>query len=760
MVHELQSEPFYKPNALAMLNTLFPPNTKDVPNDQIDVKALERCRATFYKHILTVEARGTGVVKDFVRQLLMPKAKHGWGSARQSLKKYLELAEIMIEEASAVISDGSARDSLQHSRTSGENSSFSERFSIASSANTSVDSQIQSISGARSPGISLPKSTPNFKSPGRVRGNKSADAAITLQPHLSSLSFPPQHLGSDGSHLQDKSPYNVRNRRDHATFPSSYNSPIGPPPSGSVPPLPLNEKARPPLPDFTPPNPDAKPASQENSDGSRNKSHSIPAPKPLTHPRVGVNGQRQVTPKSPLSSAFSPEKFGKNFTAERSKPRTYTDTSNELQSDGLDFLNHPYSRPASPELRPRLKKKTSITNMFRRKESDATTLKKSPSTASLRTLKGPESTESFPQYSETEAGKSKKKSKRSVKGVLSNRSSVDMSFTSTSANESRSDMVGSNSAIMKSTTWTNERKSDKVGSQSAVVKSTTWTEETGSEIDIKKPRLKKNRSATALLGSVGKKAREALKIGKASPKRLEFFEEEPIVPYKVAFAEPAPHPPSAPSSPTAAIFASELNLPPRDTLRRIKSHEERPSKSKKITKSNSKRSVQLEPMPKYTTTGFHYPDNLKYPHGFLSTAPKPQLYDHRGLPIPRAVTATSLAEPLPTPYITRDFNLPLDSTYDLTRHREYIRTGLIEKARAERCNEEFEKPRPAPLPQVARRTEEFDKEVLWVPFEKPRATPKPPEVRQRELDRKEMPPPPPTTKRPKFVALNVSRFSN
>jgi hypothetical protein len=173
---------------------------------------------------------------------------------------------------------------------------------------------------------------------------------------------------------------------------------------------------------------------------------------------------------------------------------------------------------------------------------------------------------------------------------------------------------------------------------------------------------------------------------------------------------------------------------------------------KKAPKNNtSKEPVQAEPPPK-RVIGFHYPDNLKYPQGiYTSTRGPPK--DYRGLPVSRTITSTSLAEPLPSPYIQPSINLPLDEKYDLTRHREYIRKGLIEKARAEKYDDEFEKPRPAPMPQVRRRDEEFEGQRLWVPFEMPRATPKPPEVRKRERDGRMIPPP------PKYVPIDVSRFS-
>ncbi|CAG8954984.1 hypothetical protein HYFRA_00008673, partial [Hymenoscyphus fraxineus] len=147
MAHELQSTPFYKPNVLAMLNTLFPPAMKEMPNDKVDIKTINKYRATFYHHILAVEAKGSGIAKDFIQKLLEPKAKHGWSETRKHLEEYISLADTMISEAKAVegIDYYHETSSSRHSRSaSAARSSYSDRPQTASSANTSVDGWPQS----------------------------------------------------------------------------------------------------------------------------------------------------------------------------------------------------------------------------------------------------------------------------------------------------------------------------------------------------------------------------------------------------------------------------------------------------------------------------------------------------------------------------------------------------------------------------------------------------------------------------------------
>lgn len=199
MAHELQSTPFYKPNVLAMLNTLFPPAMKEMPNDKVDIKALNKYRATFYHHILAVEARGSGIVKEFIKKLLEPKAKHSWSETRRHLEEYISLADTMISEAKAVEGIEYFHDatSSRHSRTiSGARSSYSDRPQTASSANTSVDGWQGTFAPPKSPGFALDNDTKKV-GPGIVfdkdifESTAPATSSIPSEPakSFSSLSF-------------------------------------------------------------------------------------------------------------------------------------------------------------------------------------------------------------------------------------------------------------------------------------------------------------------------------------------------------------------------------------------------------------------------------------------------------------------------------------------------------------------------------------------------------------------------------------------
>lgn len=729
MVHELKSEPFYKPNVLAMLNTLFPPNMKDLPNERIDVKALQKYRTTFYQYIQTVDAKGTIVMKDFIQQLLKPEAKHSWISARYHLEKYIEMASLMIQRAKALggIDAVEENDSPRHSRTvSGANSALSERPSTASSANTSLDTNMQSLPEPKSPEISV-TSNQKAKLPRSARVSNSADGAITFQPLSPSLA--PRPLQAVALNATKNSPSSIQDQKTPSTSSSvDRRSVISRPPTRPIPPLPRiktsistsasNLASKSPA---VRASPQQLSASSEHSDASRPKSHSIPPPKPLTSPRVLSNAQKQTLAKSPLSSAFVAEEVALPVKVEASvaKPSTPPVTIEEAKSSQLDFLNHPYTDPSLPE--PILKKKSSKSNLFqRRKGSDASTLKTSGSGISLNPFKSPKIPEGFTHHPETEAH---------TLGGLLRRKKSQPSLPKDEPQKSSSETV-------RSATWTKEKEPEATQNSPALLKSQTWAERSSSEAETIRPTLRKNKSATALFSSIGR-ARGALRSRKPSPKKAEFPVEDLIIqPYTTSLEFPAPepalHPPSAPSSPVMEMFASQV-IPPRESnLRRTKSHDDH-KKPHRVKFARKLEILTIGPIP---TDGFHSPD-----------AKQPSR-DYRGIPLDRIIKSTDLVEPLPSTYMQRELSLPLDEKYNETRAREQTRKALIEKARAMKIDAEFESPRTPPVPQTARSHRGNFEETGWVPFEMPRATPKRPERKTDVSPQKQ-----------KVAPVNVSRFS-
>ncbi|KAF7912508.1 uncharacterized protein EAF01_001529 [Botrytis porri] len=102
MLHELKAHTFYKPNALAMLNTLYPPCIRDLPNNRIDRDKLRKHRAKFYNLIIQVTHEGIEALNEFQTLLKNPACKHNWVDTRENLRDYIELASKMIEQSNAI----------------------------------------------------------------------------------------------------------------------------------------------------------------------------------------------------------------------------------------------------------------------------------------------------------------------------------------------------------------------------------------------------------------------------------------------------------------------------------------------------------------------------------------------------------------------------------------------------------------------------------------------------------------------------------
>src|SRR5277367_5514067 len=102
MIKELRSEPFYKPNVIAMLNTLFPLVIKELPSLRISDKVLHQHRNSFYRYLVSIEVNGKSVLDGFIEKVNHPGTGHTWSDTRQTLKDYIKLADTMIKQASQV----------------------------------------------------------------------------------------------------------------------------------------------------------------------------------------------------------------------------------------------------------------------------------------------------------------------------------------------------------------------------------------------------------------------------------------------------------------------------------------------------------------------------------------------------------------------------------------------------------------------------------------------------------------------------------
>jgi hypothetical protein len=173
MVHELKGLPANKLNALAMLNTLFPPGTaggRGLPNDRILPKSMDELRATFYSYISKQPPNSQDLLK-FENILQRETNRHNWVITRKNLEEYLNLAEIMIKQANEVRSTGCVRTSLTSFRSktsSEEGSANSEYLSSDGSANTGF---------TQSTIVESPKSIP-----ATLSRSRSSSKASTIRP--------------------------------------------------------------------------------------------------------------------------------------------------------------------------------------------------------------------------------------------------------------------------------------------------------------------------------------------------------------------------------------------------------------------------------------------------------------------------------------------------------------------------------------------------------------------------------------------------
>ncbi|OAP58945.1 hypothetical protein AYL99_06242 [Fonsecaea erecta] len=103
LINELTLTPFDKGNCLAMLNTLYPPINMNAsrfvqPTAQLTPQILTQQRNGFFKYITAVEKNGPAVLSNLMNQAKKADDPNGWVSLRDTLDKYVRMANNIIEE--------------------------------------------------------------------------------------------------------------------------------------------------------------------------------------------------------------------------------------------------------------------------------------------------------------------------------------------------------------------------------------------------------------------------------------------------------------------------------------------------------------------------------------------------------------------------------------------------------------------------------------------------------------------------------------
>lgn len=114
LVNELSLQPFNKANCIAMLNTVYPPamipNIQSAqPTHQLTPAILSAQRNGLFRYITAVEKNGTAVLKCLISQGQRAGEETGWPSVRETMDKYLRMANGIINECFEI----TGRDSVQ-----------------------------------------------------------------------------------------------------------------------------------------------------------------------------------------------------------------------------------------------------------------------------------------------------------------------------------------------------------------------------------------------------------------------------------------------------------------------------------------------------------------------------------------------------------------------------------------------------------------------------------------------------------------------
>lgn len=100
IINEILLEPHNKHNHIAMLNTLYPPVSPGsaTPTPQLTYQILKMHRDAFFRTINKVSTRGTGPVHQMIHQGEGEAGEGSWPAVFNTLEKYLDLVNEMIDE--------------------------------------------------------------------------------------------------------------------------------------------------------------------------------------------------------------------------------------------------------------------------------------------------------------------------------------------------------------------------------------------------------------------------------------------------------------------------------------------------------------------------------------------------------------------------------------------------------------------------------------------------------------------------------------
>ena len=158
----MRLEPFNKANCIAMLNTLYPPTTTQMPTSQLTPLLLSQQRSGFFRYIQCVERNGKVTLSNLEHQGQRPNDSNGWAIVRETVDKYLRTANGVIEECVEVVGTDSfdpTSDYHRHGRRADSGVSF------ATADRPSTSSSTGSKHSSNNNNKPLPASPPPFIPP-------------------------------------------------------------------------------------------------------------------------------------------------------------------------------------------------------------------------------------------------------------------------------------------------------------------------------------------------------------------------------------------------------------------------------------------------------------------------------------------------------------------------------------------------------------------------------------------------------------------
>ena len=192
LINELSLTPFDKGNCLAMLNTLYPPINANAghfvqPTAQLTSQIMTQQRNGFFKYITAVEKTGPSVLSHLMSHAKKKEDSNGWVTLRDSLDKYISLANSVIEECYDITGHGQSPTAASFSSIEHEEEGrrkIDSAISFGSSSSSNRNSAQSNKSGhSQKSHTTRPSTSSSFSTGGRNHSRQvSRDKELPEKP--------------------------------------------------------------------------------------------------------------------------------------------------------------------------------------------------------------------------------------------------------------------------------------------------------------------------------------------------------------------------------------------------------------------------------------------------------------------------------------------------------------------------------------------------------------------------------------------------